>query len=495
MPLKKVEVAGGVPEGGYEYTQIETPDNVTFPFTSCDEHSAFSDGIVYYTAFIPAESIRVGKLPLDPNPRKPMPNALVTGGIQMTLANQPDRFHHRNNGMTIVANNVLINPSASTVELGFIDGDGICNGGHTYLGIENFPATISPDALVRCEIVLIPNSVTDRHERILEIARYRNMNNKLKAETEANYLGHYEDFKEILGDRSKHFIWFEGDPDADYDSGAQGVKHLIRLMGSFDPKWFEHPLTGGSGGSHRPNSNSTATPHTKWFDSVNTPGGGDYDLRHISILMPEMLQTMDYVRWSLKNDDFSALTTRWKASKLWQYAKEEGDDSELKFIPNGHPLYGEKGYRIPDRLEQMIIGGFRKNIWFSVDSSDETEYLGFIMHPVNLWKRQGLNYMRELYATMKAITNSGHAKPIVAFNGTEACFRTQLASLEFGADSNIAAMDPYYVIHESTGDRFIMEDDPKEVTHHMKIIAGTLLKEINMVVGPSSSGETEYRKL
>lgn len=494
MPIKTVVVAGGVANGGYEYSQIETPDKVTFPLISYDVHNSFLDGIVYYTAFIPAESIRIGKLPLDPNPRKPEPNALVTGGIQQTLANDPDRFHHRNNGMTIVANKVKF-PSTSTMELGFIEGDGICNGGHTYLAIENFPLTINPDALVRCEIVLIPKSMKDRSDRILEIARYRNMNNKLKPETEANYLGYYEGFKQVLGSNSKHFKWFEGDPDADYNSGAQGVKHLVRLMGSFDPIWFDHPLTGSSGFSHRANSNSTATPHNRWFSSASTPGGGDHDLRYISLLIPLMQETMDHVRWSLQHGNFGKITKRWKASKLWQYAKESGDNVDLKFTTKISPIYGKKGYQLPERLEQMIIGGFRKNIWFSIDSKDETEYVGFYMPPIALWEKQGLNYMRELHSYMKAITSSGHLKPIVAFNGTEACFRVQLASLEYGADSNIEKLDPVFLIHAPTGDRYLREVDPKKVTHHMEIIRGTVLKEIDMAGGPSSSGEPEYRKL
>jgi hypothetical protein len=67
--------------------------------------------------------------------------------------------------------------------------------------------------------------------------------------------------------------------------------------------------------------------------------------------------------------------------------------------------------------------------------------------------------------------------------------------LEYGADSNIEKLDPVFLIHAPTGDRYLREVDPKKVTHHMEIIRGTVLKEIDMAGGPSSSGEPEYRKL
>ena len=199
--VKKVEVQGGSSSGGWEYHVLETPASVRFPVSSFSSADNFADGIIYHSAYIPADAIRRIKLPLDPNPRKPSPNTLVKTGIQVTLRNHPEFFHHYNNGITLAITSVTHHPSATTgthdeIEIEFEVGDGICNGGHTFLSIENFGATsIGSSALVRCELVEIPSSISDRQQRILDLSRFRNMNNKIADETEANYLGFYDSIK------------------------------------------------------------------------------------------------------------------------------------------------------------------------------------------------------------------------------------------------------------------------------------------------------------
>ena len=483
---KKVEVQGGSTAGGWEYHVLETPATVRFPVSSFSSANNFADGIIYHSAYIPADAIRQIKLPLDPNPRKPSPNTLVKTGIQVTLRSHPEFFHHYNNGITLAITSVTLHPSTASgtpdeIEVTFEVGDGICNGGHTFLAIENFGATsIDPSALVRCELVEIPASIRDRQQRILDLSRFRNMNNKIADETEANYLGFYDSFKEVLGSKSTAFKWYEGDTEAASD--AANVKHLIRLIASVDPFWYSHHITGKRD-NHQSAQNSTSTPHTQWFNAARS--GGEKSLETFQSFMPLHLRVLDHIRYTMKENDYSSITKKWRSSRLWQYAKNKTDETPLIWARKGDPGYGKTGYDLPDRFQTLLLGCFRKNMWFSVDQNGDVEYVGTHSDPFLLWDKHGEALLQQLHSVYDRVGRNGGN--ITTFMSLPGNYNTQLATLQYGADSNLVDQPPNIVLNRTTGESYY-RTEPSKATHHLEIInAKGTLKQVEMKSGSSST--------
>jgi hypothetical protein len=208
--------------------------------------------------------------------------------------------------------------------------------------------------------------------------------------------------------------------------------------------------------------------------------------------MKLMLGVMDIIRNDLQESKkYKVIKPKWRATKLWRYAKEKGEKAPLKFLHSTHPLAKETGYRLPDRLEVMIMGAFRTNSWFSVDGNGDVEYIGFLKHPERLWHDHSLQYMQVLSGQMQSVV--GTPKPIVAFNALEGCYTPQLAQFEFGNDKNLLAQDPEFVL-DVNDDGYCMENDPKKATHHLETIGGHVVKIVEMKKGVSTT-EPNYRKL
>ena len=109
----------------------------------------------------------------------------------------------------------------------------------------------------------------------------------------------------------------------------------------------------------------------------------------------------------MKENDYSAITKRWRASRLWQYAKEKGDQQELYWADSADPGFGKKGYVIPERLQTLLLGCFRKNIWFSLDASGDVEYIGYYEHPMTLWDQHSETLLAELWSSFDRIGRAG----------------------------------------------------------------------------------------
>ncbi len=103
--IRNVIVNGGNNSGGCEYNVLSTPSKQNYKIQSIKKIEIGND--VYYHGYMKASEIRLIKMPLDANPRKPSPTRVVRI-MQKTLQERPQDFHHLNNGITIIASSVEI---------------------------------------------------------------------------------------------------------------------------------------------------------------------------------------------------------------------------------------------------------------------------------------------------------------------------------------------------------------------------------------------------
>ena len=60
----------------------------------------------YFHGYLLGSEINQKKLPIDANPRKPSPTKVVKM-MQATMVREPNNFHHLNNGMTVIASDLI----------------------------------------------------------------------------------------------------------------------------------------------------------------------------------------------------------------------------------------------------------------------------------------------------------------------------------------------------------------------------------------------------
>lgn len=237
--IKEIVVQGGYQEGGYSFNVLLTPSIQEYNIEELKKFQIYND--TFWHGYIKGKEIKSKKFPLDANPRKPGPTKVVKL-MQATIQKNPINFHHLNNGITLIAKKVHNNKDGKKIIIEFgkligNNGDGICNGGHTYFSIDQFQGIISEEMLVRFEIIVLDSELTKeaRSEKIKKIAEARNSHNELESITTAHYSGYYDKFINALGIKSVNFKWFEGDPNA--IKNAEKVDLLIAKLSSMCPHW------------------------------------------------------------------------------------------------------------------------------------------------------------------------------------------------------------------------------------------------------------------
>lgn len=120
---------------GTEYKALKSPDKVSLTTNNYSKHKT-SDGFIFHHLYVPCQEIKNKYLPLDSNPREPSYNGQIKQ-IQNTLEDCPELFHKRNNGITIVCDNVEYNDNTRQCKIKFGERQGICNGG-AYLLFDSY---------------------------------------------------------------------------------------------------------------------------------------------------------------------------------------------------------------------------------------------------------------------------------------------------------------------------------------------------------------------
>ncbi|MGE3550428.1 MAG: AIPR family protein, partial [Geobacter sp.] len=294
-------------EDNIPYEVLLTPNKIEYQNIDFISSHSFIDGYSFYHLYVSVSEVKRLSLPTDANPREPTRVDVVNKMIS-AIKDDPDKFHHWNNGITIICNGVTHNDSEKTLEIDFTEGDGICNGGHTYFSIATFEGPINDLCKVHLELVCLPQSLegNDRKHAVNQIASKRNRNRQLHPTTQADYLGLYKPFQNKLKNYRKFISWHEGDSEAHDDSIKSD--HFIRLMASLDPFWFQHPQISAAKtkANHKAATGGIASIHSKWMAGAenNNP---EASLFHMSELAREIIELRDDIAYSIKDDDFSGV--------------------------------------------------------------------------------------------------------------------------------------------------------------------------------------------
>jgi hypothetical protein len=117
-----------------KYDVLQTPDHINLSnVIKIDEH-VFEDNYKFIHCYVSMSDIKQYGLPIDANPREPSRVSVVNQMIN-TIRDNPDKFHHWNNGISLVCTKLNYNKDTQVLHVEFNEGDGICNGGHTYFAI------------------------------------------------------------------------------------------------------------------------------------------------------------------------------------------------------------------------------------------------------------------------------------------------------------------------------------------------------------------------
>lgn len=430
-----------VSEDGIEYKYLETAGKVEFDDILYSSSVEDSDGFIFHHFFVKCSILQQKGLPLDANPREPT-RARVVDEMAATLRDHPSMFHHWNNGMTVICDSVSHESDGKNhkIMLNFESGSGICNGGHTYFSIVTYPGDISDAALVHIEVIEIPSSLTgqERLYSINDIARNRNANRALLPTTEADFLGYYDIFKDSLKESSNKITWHEGDSEASGD--AMNSQDFIRLIASLDPFWYRHKIHSASGSNHKAASSGGKAIHRKWFDGQDDP---EQNLHHMAMIANEVLEIVDIISGSLKLDDFTDVSPRWRARNIYGWLASKSTSRRLI---------------LPLPALMMIVGCFRYNVWIAKDVDGYPIFIGFLIDNKELWDEGKIDLIKNL----TSLFDDGDGDPN-HFIKSNAPYDNQLLSLVYG---NRLPVHPLYFYDLKDGSRYECDND--NPTHILK---------------------------
>lgn len=459
--IDSVQSSDGVP-----YDARGTPSSVTLEVESHSAHNEVEDSGAFpvHHFYIDCKELDEKCLPLDANPRRPSRTSQVRA-MQDTLQENPEDFVKNNNGIAILCGNVDYGEESNgEVTLSFGENEGICNGGHTYFAMKTTEFELDENALVHLEAIQIPDGIigNDRKEEIVSIARARNNNNRLERRSEANYLGYYDMFKEVLI-RDDIVSWYEGDSDAHSD--AIDAVHFIRLLKSWDVFEYSHPVYCEHCDNHKSPATAKASVHNGWCKQMEQANLSDATkpLRYIVPLSNDLLELRDMMASSLMNDD---LGPGFRRSSLYQ---EQWNETSRDLH------YGEydemEGHKLAPTMEVLFTGFFRSNIWIMYGKDEVIEYTGWFTDPKELWE----NKKRSVLESLADDFQDFDADPKI-FIRASGPYDNQMFTLGFGQNPP----HPQVVYEVDSTEKYKQVHDPDEATHWLDTSDGNGLISVEI---------------
>ncbi|WP_276253585.1 AIPR family protein [Halomontanus rarus] len=391
------------------------------------------------------------ELPLDANPREPTITTQVKA-MRETLQGDPKEFVNRNNGIVILASNVQA--EGGELELKFEEGEGICNGGHTLLAIREY--TDNEDAIAHLEVIEIKETVATekkRQQEIADIANARNNNNQLEERSQADFLGYYDSFKDVLID-PRIVRWREGDSDAIGE--AINAYHFLRMMKALDVSDYGHPLYDERGKNHSSLATSVTRIHNRWKSEMDDWMMDERESRPLQYLTPlatDLFYIRDLVSHHLKHTEYPRGTRR--MSIFQKYIMSS--DRDLLF---GN-FKSSTGYNITPPFEILMIGLYRTNLYMSLDKPEKTELIGWFREPAELWSQRSLAVLNSLQNDFKDASND--PKKFIRLNGP---FSHDF--YKHGMNAEISE-EPAVIYDVKTGMRYLHTEDEEKATHSLVI--------------------------
>ncbi|MEA5537714.1 AIPR family protein [Limnoraphis robusta Tam1] len=246
------------------------PINITTPFfatAACKAYKEETDkesGRVIWNLTVPVCQVPKD-LPLDPNARLANPKRRTVKSMLETLAQEPEEFIFYNNGILIVADSISVKGQGSgggfNVELLLVSpdeeqeekfiGNGIVNGGHTYMAImkarensEKLQAKRSK-AKVNSETGKVDFSELDQasvqvfilvnvnQDNISKISRYRNTSEKVEEFSLKNLAQEWDIIDKHLPPEYKQYVAFRDGDDKPFD-----VTDVVRRLACINNKVY-----------------------------------------------------------------------------------------------------------------------------------------------------------------------------------------------------------------------------------------------------------------
>lgn len=440
------------------YDARRTPSVVTLEVESSSIHNEITSSGAFpvHHFYVKCSEIDEKCLPLDANPRRPSRTSQVRA-MQETLQENPKDFVKKNNGVAMLCGNAEYpEDDDGEVTLYFGENEGICNGGHTYFAMKTTEFDLDEEALVHLEAIQIPGDIVgdERREEIVNIARARNNNNRLERRSEANYLGYYDKFKQVL-EQPEMVAWYEGDEEAHSD--AIDAVHFIRLLKAWDVFTYYHPVYCEHCDNHKSPATAKSSVHNSWCEQMEQAKLSD-DTEPLEYLVPlsnDLLELRDLVSYSLKHGD---LGPGFRRSSL--YRDQWYDTSrDLHY----EEYAGEEGHKLAPTMEVLFTGLFRSNIWIMYGEEEEIAYSGWFTDPKELWEDTKRAVLESLASDFQDFDTD--PKLFIRANGP---YDNQLFQLGFGQ----SPPTPKYVYEVESAKKYEEVDDAGDATHWLDTADG-----------------------
>jgi hypothetical protein len=453
-------------EDNHKYKVLKTPCTVEL---ECEAYqwSDLPDGFRVHHPYVKAAEIQRKFLPLEANLREPTMSSQVHDMLD-TLAGDPQNFFKKNNGMTTVCSKVsdkkgqvppddtnAADGKTVTIVLHFQEGEGVCNGGHTYFSFVSQTEPVSDDALVHLEILELPPgmSVAQKKQETRLISLARNNNNRVAQRSEADFLDFYAPFKAAL----KHpewISWHEGDAQVTKLTKPMRSDDFLRMLSALDPLVYRHHEFNQKGPKHKTPVTQVKSIHSGWFnateDWIDQGRKGPAPMSHLAWFGDEIFRLRDLMAmtWSQKIKG-----SRFRNTRLYK-DNIEGNTKKLLTARKGEPAEGEQA---PPTVEALVLGYFRSDVWLHTDSKAQIKYIGWYVDPEQLWEARKVEALEHL-----AQSYTDAEQEIVAFIRKDAPYNFDLYNPGYGRETPL----PEIVIDVSTGQRY-RKSEAEKATHVM----------------------------
>ena len=383
---------------GSNYHVVEAPSTVKYSFFSAEDCGKVDGENKYWTIYIPMSEVREKCFPLNANPRKP--NTIgsnestdIVVRMRNTLTQYPEKFVRLNNGLTCVCSSLELDSENSTVSIEWGEGEGILNGGHTYLSILTNPT--ETDARVRVEIIEIserlndPENSLEKQEFIKETAIARNSNRQLKDFTRSEFEGKHEFLQNHLDDLKGVIYWSEGyeelvtEPFHFKEKSAMKANVFVRYLALLDRNWYWHPSDDPDPSDFEIHSNLLVSGNGT-YDQWNMVALEKHNAKNLGAIAPlgrTLLKLVDRIALSMRHEkNESGDTTNplgcgnsFTASPFFQKWAGAGQGKGRSFHDKGV----EKVPKCSPHFVAYMINFTRPFVWYGDTDEDNVVLVGW----------------------------------------------------------------------------------------------------------------------
>lgn len=387
----------------YMVLNLDESESLSVDFSSAEYIGAESlkAGYKIHHIYVQCKEVKSVGLPLEANPREPDSTRQVKA-MRRTLDEEPDEFVKKNNGVVVICSSIedgqadASNSSSGGIQFEFNQGEGVCNGGHTYFAIQT-SGDISTDAKLHLETIVVPDiTEEERKDVITEIAKARNNSNQLERRSEADFLGYYEHFKDVLS-KPELVRWHENDSDANDEAKPIDAVHFLRLLKSLDISAYNHPIYNPDANTHKSLATSRTRFHNDWIEQVENAEDDPERTRPLTYLLPiadDVMYIRDMLSYSFpKRDNNQVWLGQFRKTNLWEDYVMASARRPLLMDEFNPP----EGVNLKSTLEVLFIGLFRSNLFCSLSPNQKTPaYVGWLMDPEELWKKQAPGILEKM---------------------------------------------------------------------------------------------------